>query len=326
MVMDPFRFSARLIKATPQDDGTYTLEGLASLPGQDLQGEEVLPEGLEIDYFLGKGLPKGAGGYINYDHDPAQIVGYPEEGKIGPQGFWIKWRTLNTPFVHKIMEQMRALKEAGWPRRYGMSIEGVVHERDPEDPHIIRRAFIKNVALTPTPVHPGTFVEFAKSLTAASRVGFDPTYGRAAALRGWILDVAAIRQGRLSVPHNPYFTAQGLFRPDADLTYFQEVWGQDAASALDLGHYAVSRQQAVQKALGDPWDRWQRYFQRQRQRDPTDPHLTAQGQIQGGDHAVAAHFLSCEQRTRAETVRLVRLLHGSPVLSPVRMKGVSTHG
>ncbi|NMP20759.1 hypothetical protein [Sulfobacillus harzensis] len=298
------------------------------MPGEDLQGEEVVPTGLDIDYFLGKRLPKGAGGYINYDHDPTQIVGYPEEGKIGPQGFWIKWRTLDTPFVHKIMEQMRALKKANWPRRYGMSIEGVVHERDPENPHIIRRAFIKNVALTPTPVHPGTFVDFAKSLTTASEVGFDPTYGRAAALRGWVTDVVAIQKGLVTVRGNPYFTATGRFRPDQDVAYFREVWGQDAASALDLGHFAVSRQAALQKALADQrrWDGWRRHLVRQRRRDPTDPHVTAAGQIRGGDHAVAAHFLSCEGRTRAETVRIVRALHGSPVVQPVRQKGAHHHG
>ncbi len=308
-----------MIKAEANNDGTYTLEGLASLPGRDLQGEDVDPHGLDIDYFLGKGLPKGAGGYINYDHDPTIIVGYPEEGKIGPQGFWLRWRTLNTPFVHKVMEQLRALKEAGWPRRYGMSIEGVVHERDPENPAIIRRAFIKNVALTPTPVHPGTFVDFAKSLTATSRVTMDPTYGRAAAIRGWIADVAAIRRGHVPLGRNPYFTADGRLKRDRDAAYFADVWGQDPGSALALARYALSRQPSVCKALPrpDPVRRWQAYFRHQRQRDPTDPHLTPAGYLQGGDRAVAAHFLHCEGRSRGETVHLVRQLHGLPVIRPV---------
>ncbi len=286
------------------------------MPGQDLQGEEVTPDGLDIDYFLGKGLPKGAGGYINLDHDPHTIVGYPEEGKIGPQGFWVKWRTLNTPLVHKIMEQIKALKEAGWPRRYGMSIEGVVQERDPENPQLIRRAFIRNVALTPTPVHPGTFVDFAKSLTAASQIRLDPHWGTDAALRGWIQDIVAIQQGTVAVRRNPYFQANGRLRPDQDHRYFAERWGVETGAAWELAHYAARHEAAIHKALRQTvrWDRLQRHLRQARRRDPTDPHVTAQGTIRGGDVAVAAHFLTCEGQTRAQTVQLVRLLHGSPLV------------
>ena len=315
--MDPFRFSAEIVKAERATDGTYTLEGLASLPGPDLQGEEVVPQGLDIDYFLGKGLPEGAGGYINYDHSPETIVGYPLEGKIGPQGFWLKWRTLNTPTVQRIMEQMRALKDAGWPRRYGMSIEGVVQDRDPDNPALIRRAFIRNVALTPTPVHPGTFVDFAKSLSAGSEVRFDPAYGVQAALRGWVADVAAIRQGLVVVGDNPYFRPDGRLKPDQDVAYLTDRWGLDLGAAQGVAHYVARHEARVQKALTQQlaWDRTRRHLRRQRRRDPTDPHLTPTGTIQGGDHAVAAHFYGCEGRSRPLTIRLVRLLHGSPLVA-----------
>lgn len=315
------------MKAEAQADGTYVLEGLASLPGRDLQGEEVQPEGLDIDYFLGKGLPQGAGGYINLDHDPHTIVGYPLAGKIGPQGFWVKWRTLNTPLVHRIMEQMRALKEAGWPRRYGMSIEGVVQERDPENPALIRRAFIRNVALTPTPVHPGTFVDFAKSLAPTSQIALDPEFGVRAALHGWVADVAAIRQGLVTTARNPYFRRDGRFRRDAEEAYFRERWGVAPGAALQLAHYVARQEGAVQKAITVQlaWATAQRHLRRWRQRDPTDPHLTAQGTIRGGDRAVAAHFFTCEGRSRAETVRWVRRLHGSPLVRPAPQKG-DAHG
>lgn len=314
--MESFRFSADIVKAEAQTDGTYVLEGLASLPGKDLQREEVDPQGLDIDYFLGKGLPKGAGGYINLDHDPHTIVGYPEEGKIGPQGFWVKWRTINTPLVQQLMEQIKALKEAGWPRRYGMSIEGVVQERDPADPQFIRRAFIRNVALTPTPVHPGTFVDFAKSLTPHSRIGVDPRFGVEAALRGWVQDTADIVRGVITPRRNPYFHPDGRLRATADQQYFRDVWGVTAPAALELAHYAARHETALRKSLqwAVVWDATQRHLQRQRRRDPTCPHLTASGHIQGGDHAVAAHFLTCEGRSRAETVRMVRVLHGSPLV------------
>lgn len=301
------------MKAEAQTDGTYVLEGLASLPGRDLQQEEVDPQGLDIDYFLGKGLPRGAGGYINLDHDPHTIVGYPEAGKIGPQGFWVKWRTLNTPLVHQIMDQLKALKEAGWPRRYGMSIEGVVQERDPENPQFIKRAFIRNVALTPTPVHPSTFVDFAKSLTAQTQVTLDPAYGVEAALRGWVADVAAIRSGQVTLRANPYFRANGRLRPDRDEAYFTDRWGLDPGAALTLAHYVARHEAPLHKAWTalEAQRALRTHLRRQRQRDPTDRHLTPQGQIRGGDRAVAAHFLTCEGRSRADVVRLVQLLHGS---------------
>ena len=290
------------------------------MPGKDLQQEEVDPQGLDIDYFLGKGLPDGAGGYINYDHDPHRIVGVPEAGKIGPQGFWVRWRTLNTPFVRDLMEQMRALKDAGWPRRYGMSIEGVVQDRDPEHPQFIRRAFIRNVAFTPTPVHPATFVDFAKSLNAASQIALDPRFGLEAALRGWVQDWVGIRKGWTPTTSNRYFRPDGRLRPSQDIRYFREVGGLDPTSALEAAHWVARHETAVLKAWSrlTAWDRIHRHLQRQRQRDPTDPHLTPSGGIRGGDRGVAAHFLTCEGRPRSETVRLVALAHGAPWIGAAR--------
>ena len=314
--MDPFRFSADLVKATAEEDGTYTLEGMASLPGHDLQHEEVDPQGLDIDYFLGKGLPPGAGGYINYDHNAETIVGYPVEGRVGPQGFWVKWRTLDTPFVHRVMDQMQALKKAGWPRRYGMSIEGVVQDRDPHDPAKIRRAFIRNVALTPTPVHPGTFVEFAKSLAADAVVTWDPAAGLAAALRGWVADATAIRGRRVPVDRNPWFRPDGRLRPAQDEAYFTDRWGVDPSQAPRAAHYVARHEAAMLKA----WEvgTIRAHLLARRSHGPPDPHLTPDGRFAGGTPTVAAHFRDCEGLAPAVTHHLVRVAHGSPLLARPR--------
>jgi len=310
--MDPFRFSAALVKATPADDGTYTLEGMASLPGTDLQHEEVDPQGLDIDYFLGKGLPPGAGGYINYDHNPETMVGYPLDGKVGPQGFWIKWRTLDTPFVHRLVQQMQALEKAGWPRRYGMSIEGVVQDRDPADPRRIRRAFIRNVALTPTPVHPGTFVEFAKSLAPGASVTWDPTAGLADALRGWVADATAIRGRRVPVDRNPWFRPDGRLDPAQDVAYFTERWGVDPSQAPRAAHYAARHEAAVLKA----WEVGvlRAHLLQWRARVPQDPHLTPDGRFRDGA-AAAAHIRECEGAAAPVVQHVARVVRGTPLLA-----------
>lgn len=242
-----FRFSVPLTKATQTDNGDWLFEGMASMPGRDIEGEEILPEGLDIDFLLGKGLPEGAGGYINYDHDPSTIVGVPLEGRITPQGLWLKWKGLKTKFMDKIVDQMRALKETGL-RRYGMSVEGVVKQYDPSQRRILR-AFIRNVALTPTPVHPGTWVDFAKSLTKDTVLEYSPHYGQPEALRKWVQTVGGIVRGELILKSNPYFSADGTFTRDGDVLFFRDVCGLDGFSALEVARYALSRQNDLVKAL-----------------------------------------------------------------------------
>lgn len=231
-----------LIKATKTDTGDYIFEGMASLPGRDLEDEETIPNGLDIDYLLGKGLPSGSGGFINYDHSQDTIVGVPLDGKISSQGFWLKWKALKTPFMMKIIEQMKALKEAGNPRRYGMSVEGVVKQYDPET-KTIKRAFIRNVALTPTPVHPGTWVDFAKSLTGKSNVQYNPNYGQAEALKGWLNTLGNIINGDIEIKKNPYFRDDGTLKKG--LSYFQEVYDLPEVAALELAYYALTREKQI---------------------------------------------------------------------------------
>jgi len=322
-----FRFGAEIIKAETPDDGDWIFEGIASLPGRDLQGEEVVPEGLEIDYLLGRGLPPGAGGFINYDHDASTIVGVPIDGKITPRGFWIKWKALKTPFMRKIVEQMKAMKEAGWPRRYGMSIEGVVKERDPNDPTRIKRAFIRNVAFTPTPVHPGTFVDFAKSLAAGAVVEFHPDDLRKSAIAAWSEDVIDIRAGRAVVRDNPYFTRDGRFRRDMDVAYFRDVRGLPEHDAVWCARYALSREQQLVKSIdeqlfdrlheksrGHPHDVIQRHLQEFKRKHPECPHITPDGRVNGGLRTAAHHFYNCERRHGTEVHAILDMLRGSRIV------------
>lgn len=312
------------MKAEQNQDGDWIFEGIASLPGKDLQGEEVMPEGLEIDYLLGKGLPPGAGGYINYDHQPETIVGVPLDGKIDRNGFWIKWKALKTPLMQKIVEQMKAMKEAGWPRRYGMSIEGVVKEYDKNDPSRIKRAFIRNVALTPTPVHPGTFVDFAKSLSAGAQISYEPLDGRRRAIIGWSQDVADIRLRRVLLKsNNPYFHPDGTFRKDRELDYFMDVHGLPEAQGAWCAWYASKREQAVSKSIqklveslrggprGHPLVIIQRHLKEFKKQHPDCPHITEYGRIKGGLREAARHFYECEKRNGAEVNAILEIIRNN---------------
>ncbi len=314
-----FSFGADIVKAEKAQDGSWLFEGMASLPGRDLQGEEVLPDGLEIDYLLGKGLPPGAGGYINYDHQPETIVGVPLEGSISPRGFWLKWRALNTPLMRKIVEQMKAMKEAGWPRRYGMSVEGVVKEHDPTDPTRIKRAFIRNVALTPTPVHPGTFVDFAKSLASGASIEYRPFDERNRALTSWAGMLADIRTRQVSARHNRYFAPDGRLRTDQDVPYFRDVHGLPDAQAVRCARYALSREPMLCKAIderlhhlgrpkGHPLTVLRRHLAAWKREHPECPHIADNGRIPGGPKQAAQHFRACERRGGPEVQALLYLL------------------
>lgn len=328
-----FRFGAQIIKAQQDHEGDWVFEGIASLPGKDLQGEEVLPEGLDIDYLLGKGLPPGAGGFVNYDHSPETIVGVPLDGKISHKGFWLKWKALKTPLMRKVVEQMRAMKEAGWPRRYGMSIEGVVKERDPADPTRIKRAFIRNVALTPTPVHPGTFVDFAKSLSAGAVVEFRPPISYGAPIAGWARTVRDIRKGLLAVgDHNPYFFSDGRFRQDGDVAYFADTHHLPQEQALWCARYALSRERWLHKALDDddepvhelkrarghPWDLLREHLRDWKAKHPECPHIAEDGSIRGGAREAARHFYGCEKRRSPEISAILGMLQGSGLLKEAK--------
>jgi hypothetical protein len=57
---------------------------------------------------------------------------------------------------------LRSLKESGSKRKLGLSLEGKIQERD-ETGKQIKKAWIKNVAVTYHPINQGTWVDFCKS-------------------------------------------------------------------------------------------------------------------------------------------------------------------
>ncbi len=139
----------------------------------DRQGERLLQEGLDFSPFL-----KGGWFNDNHDHSTEALVGYPDTAELrqlddGEQGWYVEGYLLKG---HQRSDNLwniaQALQKSD--RRLGFSVEGHIEERDAKDPKIVRKAKVREVAITRCPVNTGTGLDvLAKSLSAGSAVG-DP--------------------------------------------------------------------------------------------------------------------------------------------------------
>lgn len=142
------------------------IAGIISSDSQDLQGDTILQEGMEWDYFLTRG-------WLNYEHKqgPEWIVGAPKKVEHvtldnGNQATRIEGDLfLNRPRGREVYESAKAIQKAGNGRSIGFSVEGQVLERDSKDPSVVTRARILNVSITAHPVNPDARLEvLARSL------------------------------------------------------------------------------------------------------------------------------------------------------------------
>lgn len=154
---------------TKGEDGEWKVAGLASTASVDRQGEVIIPEGIDATP-----IAKGKG-FFNWDHDnsPENTVGVLDSYKKSSNGMYVEGRLFkNHSRAKAIYEIMSSLKK-GDKGRVGMSVEGKVVERDPNNPAIIKRCIIKNVALTMNPVNQDTFADIVKSMTGEAAVEFE---------------------------------------------------------------------------------------------------------------------------------------------------------
>ncbi len=159
--------SVGLAKSQSGDNEPWMIEGLASTPSQDQQGEIVLVKGLDLSY-----LESGKGTF-NWNHfgdkDPSSVIGLITQNRRTPDGeLFVKGRLLkHLPKAQAAYNLMKALDAEGESRRMGMSIEGKVLHRQNK---VIYKAWVKAVALTMDPVNQDTYVSFAKSFAGAEYV------------------------------------------------------------------------------------------------------------------------------------------------------------
>lgn len=155
-----FRFNipATLVKSK---DGKVFIEGVASVEKPDLQGETVILKGMDLGYFVKRGFFND-----NHSKDTDAKVGIPTEANVvsedGVHKLMVKGYMLDTPRAKAIIDLAESLEKSGSDRRLGFSVEGKVKERDGK---IVKKSFLKDIALTAEPISVGTYMNICKSLS-----------------------------------------------------------------------------------------------------------------------------------------------------------------
>lgn len=169
LIENDFNYSAELVKAY-QDGDDWIIEGIASTPEKDFDGESLVQKGLDFKtYFLNNG-------FIKWEHTgkdgvplPSQYIGEPLDAEIRPEGFWIKGRLYSDmPLAKDVVDALKGLEKSKANRKLKFSVEGKVLERAKDNPKKILKALIRNVALTFNPINNTTWAQLVKSMSTGS--------------------------------------------------------------------------------------------------------------------------------------------------------------
>ncbi len=174
---DAFSFWMPLAKAGEDADGKRWIEGIASDDGEDLQGEKVMQKGLDVEYFVRRG-------FFNWDHQDVVAVkgaggverlaigkiGEPTIARLTPRGLFVKgFLYRGNPLADAAWELACSLEASGARRKLGFSIQGKTLRKDGNR---IVKAWIQDIAVTPAPVNPRTYLDVVKGLgTTAEELG-----------------------------------------------------------------------------------------------------------------------------------------------------------
>ena len=161
-------------KATPGGQTRRVIGGICSTDDLDSQSEVLLQDGLDFGPFLEKG-------WFNDNHDKATggAVGVPVKAELrllkgGKKGWYVEGDLLGNARGNDIWDLAQSLERSDTGRKLGFSVEGQITERDPDDPSKIRKAVVREVAITRCPVNVNTELNcLAKSLSAGG-VGGEP--------------------------------------------------------------------------------------------------------------------------------------------------------
>jgi len=124
------------------------IQGYASTPAWDSDGESIVKSGLDISYYIKQG-------WCNWMHNnsPNHVIGIPVYSKIDHKGFFTKAMLFNNDMATHVWNLATELKSLGHPRRLGYSIEGKVIARSSINKSKIVKAKVTNVAVTHIPVN-----------------------------------------------------------------------------------------------------------------------------------------------------------------------------
>jgi hypothetical protein len=155
-----FNFWMPLEKANTSEKGDVRIiEGIASTPHLDLQGEKVFQKGIQFDYFLKHG-------YFNWDHKPGaeNKIGEPWVCKITPEGLFVKGMIYKGKKVaDAIWEHIQSLKSnPGSQRKVGFSLQGKTLLKKGQT---LLKCWIQDIAITTAPINYNTYLDVVKSFS-----------------------------------------------------------------------------------------------------------------------------------------------------------------
>jgi hypothetical protein len=107
----------------PNSD-SWVLEGFASTPDLDADGETLVQKGLNFEPLIQHG-------WVNWDHDRTKLIGYPKTAGLRQvpdstdKGLHVQLELLKgIPLAQNVWNIAKALEENKAPRELGLSIEG----------------------------------------------------------------------------------------------------------------------------------------------------------------------------------------------------------
>ena len=166
-----FDFAFQTLEKAANADKGYPIGGIVSTDHLDRQDEVLIQEGLDFGPFLEKG-------YFNDNHESATgaAVGVPTKAELinlpgGKKGWYVEGYLLKG---HSRAEEIYGLAKSleGTDRNLGFSVEGSIEKRDAQNPNVVLKAVVREVAVTRCPVNTQTSLSvLAKSL--ATNAGSD---------------------------------------------------------------------------------------------------------------------------------------------------------
>ena len=134
--------------------------GVASTPSKDADEEYLDPSGFESDYFL-------KSGFFNWNHqtnkDPSAVIGKPTKVSVTKDNEYEVSGYLfpDSLKARQVWDLQKVLEKQGMA--LGLSIEGKVLERDPNNKKLVKKAKITGCAITPNPKNEDTTMSIIKA-------------------------------------------------------------------------------------------------------------------------------------------------------------------
>ena len=126
------------------------LRGYASLPNRDRDGERILKDGIDFKKYQNFG-------YLNFahSHEPENVLGIPVKTEVDEKGLKVLIKMLDTPKAKAVVNLINQSKKLNRPLG-GLSVEGKVLERDPNDPKTLKKVEVSWIAYSPDPINVST--------------------------------------------------------------------------------------------------------------------------------------------------------------------------